>query len=333
MKTTMNAVISTGYGTANVLKYTITDKPKPAPKEVLIQVHATAVTAAHTAMRTGYPLFGRLFMGVFKPKNQISGTDFAGEIVALGADVTKFSVGEKVFGSTDLEGGSYAEFLTLSEDLVLLKKPRNLSFAQATAIIDGATTAYPFLVNHGSIKKGDNVLIIGGSGSIGTASIQLAKNFGAEVTAVTSTQNIGMVKSIGADFVIDYTQEDFTKNELTYDIIFDTVGVSSFSRVKKLLSPSGVYLSPVLGLRMFVDMIKTSVKKGKKAIFDATGLRKNNDKLADFKLIKELLEQGKLSPVIDRTYQLPQLSEAHRYVEKGHKKGNVVIDITGEAHS
>lgn len=332
MKTTMNAVISTGYGTANVLKYTTTKKPTPAPKEVLIQVHATAVTAAQIAMRTGYPLFGRLFMGLLKPSNPISGTDFSGEIVAKGSEVTKFSVGEKVFGSTDLDGGSYAEYLTLSEDLVMLKKPRNISHDQATAIIDGATTAYPFLINHGNIQKGHRVLIIGGSGSIGTASIQLAKYFGAEVTAVTSTRNIGLVQSIGADFAIDYTQEDFIKNGLTYDIIFDTVGVSNFTKAKQSLTKSGVYLSPVLGVRMFVDMIKTSFSNGKKAIFVATGLRNNNDKLADFTLIKELLEQGILSPVIDRTYQLPQIISAHQYVEKGHKKGNVVIDITGDAH-
>lgn len=331
MRTSMNAVISTGYGNTDVFMYTSTEKPKPAPKEVLIQVHATSVTAAHTVMRTGYPLFGRLFMGLLKPKNPILGTDFAGEIVAVGSDVTKFSIGEKVFGSTDLQGGSYAEYLTLSEDLVLLRKPRNLSFAQASAIIDGATTAYPFLVNCGRIQKGHKVLIIGGSGSIGTASIQLAKFFGAEVTSVSSTRNIGLVQSIGADFAIDYTQNDFTKNGITYDIIFDTVGVSSFSKAKQSLTNSGIYLSPVLGIRMFVDMIKTSFSNGKKAIFIATGLRKNTDKLADFTVIKNLLEQGTLSPVIDRIYQLPQIVSAHQYVEKGHKKGNVLIDITGDA--
>ncbi len=332
MTTSMNAIIATGYGSADVYEYRSVVKPIPEPNEILVKIHATSVTKAHTMMRTGYPLIGRLVMGLFKPKNPISGTDFAGEIVAIGKDVKKFSVGEKVFGSTDEDGGTYAEYVKVNQNGVILSMPDNLNYVQATAVIDGASTALPFLQELGKISEGSSILINGASGSIGTAAVQLAKYFRAEVTGVCSTSNVEMVKCKGADHVIDYTKEDFTQNGKKYDIIFDTVGKSSFNAVKDVLSENGVYMSPVLGLRLMTDMIKTSRSEGKRAIFSATGLRKVTDKLIDFYFLRELLENGELSPVIDRIYQLPQLSEAHRYVEKGHKKGNVVIDITGEAN-
>tara|TARA_R110002050_G_scaffold245168_1_gene382761 strand:- start:328 stop:1338 length:1011 start_codon:yes stop_codon:yes gene_type:complete len=333
MRSTMNAIISSGYGSSDVLKYSIAEKPIPKPHEVLVQIHATSVTAAHVAMRTGKPIIGRLFLGLLKPSNPVSGTDFAGEIVAIGNNVKKFSVGEKVFGSTDIEGGTYAEFLTISENGVLFKKPSNISYAQATAIVDGAATALPFLVYSGRISKGMSVLINGASGSIGTAAVQLAKYFGANVTGVCSTSNIELVKSLGADTVIDYTQTDFTKNGIHYDIIFDTVGVLKFSKVKNSLSEHGTYLSPVLNSSVLFNMLKTSFSKSKKAIFSATGMLDIVKKISNFETIKELLEQELIVPVIDRTYQLPQIPEAHIYVDKGHKKGNVVIDIFGEAHT
>lgn len=332
MTTSMNAIIATGYGSADVYEYSSVVKPIPEPNEILVKIHATSVTKAHTMMRTGYPLIGRLVMGLFKPKNPISGTDFAGEIVAIGKDVKKFSVGEKVFGSTDEDGGTYAEYVKVNQNGVILSMPDNLNYVQATAVIDGASTALPFLQEFGKISESSNILINGASGSIGTAAVQLAKYFGAEVTGVCSTSNVEMVKCKGADHVIDYTKEDFTQNGKKYDIIFDTVGKSSFNAVKDVLSENGVYMSPVLGLRLMMDMIKTARSEGKRAVFSATGMRKVTDKLIDFYFLRELLENGELSPVIDRIYQLPQVSEAHRYVEKGHKKGNVVIDITGEAH-
>ncbi|MFV1884152.1 MAG: NAD(P)-dependent alcohol dehydrogenase [Balneola sp.] len=330
--TTMNAILTTGYGSADVLKYGIAEKPGTTKDEILIKIHATSVTNAHTAIRTGYPLIGRLFMGLFKPSNPISGTDFAGEIVATGNNVRKFKVGERVFGSTDIEGGTYAEYVTVSQHGVVLPMPENLNYAEATAIIDGATTAYPFLTKHTQIKKGSKVLINGASGSIGTAAIQLAKHFGAEVTGVCSTSNVDMVKTLGADYVIDYTKEDFTQGEKKYDIIFDTVGKSHFNDAQKVLTEQGTYMSPVLGLRMTFDMLRTSRSKRKKAIFAATGLMAEKAKLENFRVIRDLLEQEVISPVIDRMYQLPQIVEAHRYVEKGHKKGNVVINVTGEAN-
>ncbi len=330
MTTTMNATITTGYGSADVFTFGVAKKPIPGPNEILVKIHATSVTKAHTMMRTGYPLFGRLFMGLLKPKNPISGTDFSGEIVSVGTDVKKFNIGERVFGSTDIDGGTYAEYVKVSQDGVILPIPENLSYNQATAIIDGATTAMPFLKEHAGIKKGQKILINGASGSIGTAAVQLAKYFGAEVTGVCSTSNVDMVKSLGVDNVIDYTKDNFTKGEEKYHVIFDTVGKSSFKDSKNVLTDDGIYMSPVLGMGLMFDMLKTSRSAGKKAVFAATGLRDNEAKLEDFKLLKELLENGEIISVIDRVYHLPQVAEAHRYVEKGHKKGNVVVNVTGE---
>ncbi|MCR9131682.1 MAG: NAD(P)-dependent alcohol dehydrogenase [bacterium] len=323
----MNAIISTAYGSADVLKLQQVDIPVPKQDEVLIKVHATTVTNAHTAMRTGYPLFGRLFMGLMKPKMEISGTDFSGEIVATGAKVNKYHTGDLVFGSTDLNGGSYAEYLTIKENEVFTLKPENYTHAQATAIIDGASTAYAFLKNAIDLKAGQKILINGASGSIGTAAVQLAKFFGAEVTGVCSTSNVLIVKSLGADYVIDYAKTDFTKGSKKYDVIFDTVGKSSFKACKGVLEKDGTYLTPVLTLGSLKDMLKSKLFSSKKAVFMASGLRDSKTKSKEFIAIKKLIENNKLTPVIDRYYQLPQIPEAHRYVEKGHKKGNVVISI------
>ncbi len=325
----MNAIVSTAYGSADVLKFQQVDKPTPKADEVLIQVHATSVTNAHTAIRTGYPLFGRLFLGLTKPKMQISGTDFSGEIVAKGSDVKKYQVGDLVFGSTDLHGGGYAEFLTLPENEVFALKPDNYSHAQATAIIDGAATAYAFLKQSIDLQPGQKILINGASGSIGTAAVQLAKYFGAEVTGVCSSVNVSMVKSIGVDHVIDYSKEDFTKGDKKYDVIFDTVGKSSFNESKAVLEENGVFLTPVLTFRNLLDVAISSLFSSKKAIFSATGLRDKEIKAKEFSMLKKLMENKVLTPVIDRFYQFPQIPEAHRYVEKGHKKGNVVINVIG----
>lgn len=325
----MNAIVSTAYGSADVLKFKQVDKPTPKADEVLIQVHATSVTNAHTAIRTGFPLFGRLFLGLTKPKMQISGTDFSGEVVATGANVKKYHVGDLVFGSTDLHGGGYAEFLTLSESEVFSLKPDNYTHAQATAIIDGASTAYAFLKQSIDLQLGQKILINGASGSIGTAAVQLAKHFGAEVTGVCSTANVSMVKSIGADYVIDYRKEDFTEGSKKYDVIFDTVGKSSFSASKSVLEDQGVFLTPVLTIKNLFDVITSSIFSNKKAIFSATGLRDTKTKAKEFIALKKLMENKILTPIIDRYYHLPQIPEAHRYVEQGHKKGNVVINVIG----
>lgn len=324
---TMQAIISTQYGGPEVLQLQQVAKPQPKDHEILVRIHATSVTAAHTAMRTGYPLIGRLFMGLKKPKNPISGTDFAGEVVAVGKEVLTFQVGERVFGSTDVAGGTYAEYVCVPEDAVVFTIPENLTYEAATAIIDGATTAYPFLTQHGKLQAGQHILINGASGGIGTAAVQLAKMMGAEVTGVCSTRNVDLVRSLGADHVIDYTREDVTQQGIQYDLIFDTVGKIPFAIARKALTPVGSYLSPVLAFNMLLETIWTSLIRGQKAIFAATGLRKKEAKKEDFVILRDLLEQGVLRPVIDRTYRLPQIAEAHRYVDKGHKRGNVVIKV------
>jgi NADPH:quinone reductase-like Zn-dependent oxidoreductase len=323
----MKAIVCTEYGPPDVLQLKEVEKPTPKEDEVLIRIHATSVTAAHCAMRKGPNPIGRLFTGLTRPKNPIPGTDLAGEVEAVGKDVKRFKRGDQVFGASDLAGGCYAEYKCLPEENVLAIVPANMTYEEATAVIDGGITALPFLREKGKIQSGQKVLINGASGSIGTAAVQLAKHFGAEVTGVCSTANLEMVESLGADKVIDYTKEDFTKNGQTYDVIFDTVGKSSFSRCRDSLSQNGVYLNTVPGLPILLRMLWTSMMGSKKAILMLTGTRKADEKTQDLLFLKELIEAGEFKPVIDRRYTLERIAEAHSYVEKGHKKGNVVITV------
>jgi NADPH:quinone reductase-like Zn-dependent oxidoreductase len=242
-------------------------------------------------------------------------------------------VGDQIFGATDLGGGCYAEHICLPEDDVLALKPDNMTYEQAAAILEGASTALPFLRDKGKIQSGHRVLINGASGGIGTAAVQLAKYFGAHVTGVCSTANVDLVKSLGADQVVDYTKEDFTRTGQTYNIIFDTVGKSSYARSKGSLTQNGVYLNPVLALPMLIQMLWTSNFGSKKAVFMATGLRPASEKNKDLAFLKELIEAGKLRAVVDRRYSLEQAAEAHRYVETGHKKGNVVLTLDHNSRS
>jgi NADPH:quinone reductase-like Zn-dependent oxidoreductase len=323
----MKAIVQTEYGSADVLQLKEVEKPSAKDNEIQVRIYATSVTAAHCAMRQGPPLFGRLFTGLTRPKSPIPGTDFAGEIAAIGKDVKLFKEGDQVFGVSDLGGGCYAEYICLPEEEVLAVKPANITYEESAAIIDGAITALPFLTDKGNIHSGQKVLINGASGSVGSAAVQLAKHFGAEVTGVCSSANLEMVTSLGADKVIDYTQEDFTQNGRTYDIIFDTVGKSSFSRCKDSLTDKGIYLNPVLGLSILLPLVTTSMIGSKKAIFMLAGMKPSSEKKEDLLLIRELLEAGKIKPVIDRCYPMGQIVEAHQYVEKGHKKGNVIIIV------
>jgi NADPH:quinone reductase-like Zn-dependent oxidoreductase len=267
----------------------------------------------------------RLMMGPRKPKNPILGGDFAGEIEAVGRDVSSFKVGDPVFG-TDGDGvGAYAEHKCLSEGWALAIKPANLTYEQAAAIPFGALTALYFLKDKGNIQSGQQVLVNGASGSVGSAAVQIAKALGAEVTGVCSTRNLDMVRSLGADRVIDYTQEDFAQSGETYDLIFDTArGKTSFSRCKNVLQPNALYLAVAGGLKEMIQMLWTSVVGGKKVIFGG-GLE--CEKKENLLLIKDLVEAGLFKPVIDRCYPLEQIVEAHRYVEGGHKRGNVVITV------
>lgn len=325
--TKMKAIVSTGYGGPEVLQLQVVDKPIPKENEVLVKIHAASITTAETMMRTGYPLIGRLFMGLTKPKNAISGTGFAGEIESVGSDVSQFKKGDKVFGESLESFGTYAEYVCIKEDGIIATKPENITFEEAAVSGDGPITSWNFLQEVIDLEIGQSILINGASGSLGTAAVQIAKHLGARVTGVCSTQNIELVKSLGADEVIDYKKEDFTKNGKTYDVIYDTVGKNSFSECKKSLKKNGAYLSPVLGMSLLFQVLRTSIFGSKKAMFSATGMLPETKIKSFLHEIKGLYETGKLKTIIDTQYYLEDTAEAHRYIDKGHKKGNLVISL------
>jgi len=292
-----------------------------------IKIFATTVTQPDCAFRKADPFITRFMNGLIKPKSTIPGTVLAGEIEAVGKNVKLFKEGDQVFGSTAPSSGAHAEYKCLPEVGALAIKPANMTYEEAAAVCDGALTALPFLRDKGNIQSGQKVLINGASGSIGTFAIQLARYCGAEVTGVCSTTNLEMVKSLGADKAIDYTKEDFTTTDQTYDIIFDAVVKSSFSHCKGSLKQRGVYLTTVPTLAIILQMLWTSKIGSKKAMIAFTGLRPSSEKTEDLIFLKELIEAVMIKSVIDRRYPLEQIAEAHRYVETGHKKGNVVITV------
>jgi NADPH:quinone reductase-like Zn-dependent oxidoreductase len=319
----MKAIVYTHFGPPEVLQLKEVVKPTPKANEVLIRVFATTVAAEDPGMRASPGL-----NGILKPKIPILGFYLAGEIEAVGQDVTRFRAADQIYGNTGLSIlGAYAEYQCMPEDGALAPKPANLTYAEAVAVPNGALTALPFLWDEAHIQSGQKILIIGASGAVGTSAVQLAKYFGAAVTGVCSTPNVEMVRSLGADKVIDYTQEDFTQNGETYDIIFDAVGKSSYARCKGSLTESGVYLATVPTPAIVLQMFWTSMLGHRKVRFAATGLRPSSKKTKDLVLVNELIEAGKLKAVIDRCYPLAHMAEAHRYVETGHKRGNVVITV------
>ena len=320
----MKAVICTKYGSPDVLKLEEVAKPVPKDNEILVRIHAATVGPADVVSVKGEPLIARLFDGFFKPKNPIPGNVLAGEVQAIGKAVKHFKVGDQVFGSTVLAQSCYAEYTCMPEDGKVALKPANMSYAEAAGICDGGNTALTFLRDKAKLQSGQKVLINGASGSVGIAAVQIAKSYGAEVTGVCSSTNVELVKSLGADQVIDYTEEDFTKSGQTWDIIFDAVGKSSFSQCKGSLTSNGVYLLTVPTLAIMLQMLWTSKIGSKKAIFAAAGLSQTKEKM---NLLKELVEAGKMRTVIDRCYPLEHIAEAYRYVDKGHKKGDVVITV------
>lgn len=315
---TMNAVVFEKYGEPDVLQLKEIAKPEPKDNEVLIQVKATTVTSGDWQMRKGEPFAVRLAFGLTKPKNQILGFEFSGVITSVGKNVRKFNLGDEVFGY-HTAGGTYAEYICLPEDGILIEKPKNLSFDEAAAVPNGALTALYFL-KKANIGAGQKVLIYGASGSVGTYAVQLAKYFGAKVTAVCSTNNINLANLTGADKVIDYTRKDFSKTSETYDIIFDTVGKTSYTQCKNILKTKGKYVLCSYGISHIIQMIINTFKSSKKVICDI--MKADNDNLKFLKLISE---EGKLRPIIDRIYPLDESIDAHAYVEKGRKKGNVVL--------
>lgn len=322
----MKAVYCSKYGPPEVLKIVEKEKPMPAENEVLVRIRATVAAPADSAFREGKPVIARLFSGLSRPKN-IPGDVFSGVIEATGKDVTLFKAGDEIYGSSGTKFGTNAEYITLPENGAFTLKPGNLSFGEASALSEGAITALPFLRDSGKISKDSRVMIIGASGGVGVYAVQLSKYFGAHVTAVCGPVNREKMLALGADRVIDYTKEDYTKASESYDIIYDAVTKSSFSRCKKALKPKGIYLCTVPNISIMISMLLTSVSGKKKAVFTATGLRKPEEKRSDLLLIKQLAEEGCLKPVIDRTYSLDQIAQAHSYVDTGHKSGSVAISV------
>jgi NADPH:quinone reductase-like Zn-dependent oxidoreductase len=316
----MNAIVYTKFGPPEVLHLQEVEKPTPKANEALIKIFATTVVKEDPDMRASPG-----FNGFLKPRNPILGQELAGEIESIGKDVTRFKPGDQVFGFDMF--GAYAEYKCMPEGGALAIKPANMSYEEAASVPNGALTALPFLRDKGKIQSGQTVLIYGASGSVGAAAVQLGKYYGAEVTGVCSTANLEWVKSLGADQVIDYTQEDFTENGKTYDIIFDTVGKRSFSECKGSLTDEGIYLATVPTPVIMLQALWTAKRGSKKVKFAATGLRPASEKIKDLIFLTELIEAGKIKPVIDRCYSLEQMAEAHHYVEAGHKKGNVVITL------
>ena len=322
----MKASVSKKYGTPEVFKIEDVTKPFPKNNEVLVRVYAATVTGSDLMMRNGKPYIGRLYLGLRKPKTTILGFDFAGEIVEIGKEVTSFKVGDKVFGGTT-SLGCYAEYTCVNVNDVITTLPENINYNSAAPVSGSAITVMNFLKGLGNLKSGDKILINGASGSLGTYAIQIAKYFGAEVTGVCSKTNLTMVKELGADFVIDYTSEDFSKNGKKYDIIFDTVGKISFSTCKNSITETGIYLSSVINIPLLFQMIKTSFFGKKKVKSSSTGMLPAVKRLDYLLELKEMLKAEKIKTVIDTTYPLSKMSDAHTYVEKGHKKGNIVIEI------
>jgi NADPH:quinone reductase-like Zn-dependent oxidoreductase len=296
----MKAVVYEKYGPPEVLEMKEVERPQPKEKEVLIRIHATSVTAGDWRMRKADPFMARFFNGLFRPKKiNILGFEVAGVVEALGSQVTRFQVGDPVFASSGLAFGGYAEYICISEEGMIAKKPDNISFEEAATIPIGAGTALRFL-RKAEVKSGNQVLIYGASGSVGTFAVQIAKSFGAMVTGVCSTRNLDLVRSLGADRLIDYTKEDFSKHDTPFDVVFDAVGKAKKSACKKVLKPGGKYIS-----------VWQSAKEEQK----------------DILVLKELIESGKLKSVIDRTYTLDQIREAHAYVQQFRKRGNVAVKV------
>jgi NADPH:quinone reductase-like Zn-dependent oxidoreductase len=326
----MKSVEYKEYGSPEVLKIVNVDKPVPKENEVLVRVYSTTVTATECTFRKGVPYFSRLFTGLKRPKITTPGEELSGKIESIGRDVKLFRESDSVFGTAGPGFGANAEYICIPEDGVLCLKPENVNFDEAASSVDGFLTSLPFLRDKGNIKSGQKVLIYGASGSVGSAAVQIAKYYGAEVTGVCSTSNLELVKRLGAEKAVDYLKEDFTDSGNTYDIIFDAVGKISFPDCKKSLTPYGIFLEAGIGIGIIPHVILTSVFPGKKAKIAATGLRSPKERKADLQLLKELIESEKIKPVIDRIYSLDEISDAHTYADKGHKKGNVVISVFKE---
>ncbi len=323
----MRAIVYTRYGPPEVLRMVEVAVPEPRAHEVLVKIHATSVTAADCIMRRGVPAWGRLILGLRKPRRRfrILGSEYSGEVLAVGANVSRFAPGDAVYGFSGFSAAAYAEYKCVPEDASIALKPGNLSFKQAAVAVDGATSAWFFLRDLGNVQPGQRVLIIGASGSLGSYAVQLARYLGAEVAGVCSGANAELVRSLGAQRVIDYAREDFTVDREHYDCIFDAVGKSSFARCRSALKPEGIYL-PTVGLHNSVLARWTRLRGGKRVL---AGMSIHKQEQLD--LLRPLFEAGELEVVIDREYPLEQIAAAHAYVDTGRKRGNVVITVARPA--
>jgi NADPH:quinone reductase-like Zn-dependent oxidoreductase len=321
----MRAIVLDRYGGPEVFRYAEVATPVARPGEILIRIHATVATPPDVAFRSARPFIARAFAGWLKPKTAILGGSLAGELAAVGAGVTRFKRGDRLFGAA--EWGTYAQYMRLPAEAAIAPMPPAMGYEEACAISEGYLTAMPFLRDEARLEAGQRVLINGASGSVGTSAVQLAREFGAHVTGVCSTRNIELVRSLGADAVIDYTHQDFTQTREAYDVIFDAVGKSSFARCRKALKANGIYMTTVPSLSILWRMLKRRDADGKRGLLATTGLRSDEMKRRDLELMVELYTAGKLRAVIDRRYALSEMAEAHRYVETGHKRGSVVVTV------
>jgi NADPH:quinone reductase-like Zn-dependent oxidoreductase len=319
----MKAAVHTRYGRPDVVRISEVEKPTPKDNEVLVKVHATTVNRTDCACRAAKPFFMRFFTGLTRPRATVLGSEFAGIVEAVGSGVTSFKVGDRVFGYNEGPFGAHAEYLSISEDGSLATMPANMTYEAAAPSTEDSHYALAH-IRAAKIRSGQDVLVYGATGAIGSAAVQLLKSLSANVTAVCDTDNVELVRGLGADRVIDYTAEDFTKDEQAYDVVLDSVGKSSFSKCKRLLKPSGIYISSELGplaQNPFLALI-APLHGGKKVLFP---IPKHDQEMIGY--FGELLESGEFRPVIDRTYPLDRIVEAYRYVETGQKTGNVVISL------
>jgi NADPH:quinone reductase-like Zn-dependent oxidoreductase len=320
MESVMKAMVYYNYGSPDNLELQEIERPVVKDDDVLVKVHAASVNWLDWHFLTGTPFLARIMAGLLKPKNKVLGIDVAGRIEAVGANVTQFQPGDEVFGSSS--HGCFAEYVCVSEEGVVTK-PANMTFDQVAAVPGAASPALQALRDHGQIQPGQEVLINGASGGVGTFAVQIAKSFGAEVTGVCSTRNLDMVRAIGADQVIDYTQEDFTKNEERYDLVFDAVAKRTFSDCKRALKPQGIYITTEFSPLLALIGLWTSMTGSQKMV----PLPPKPPNKTDLVFIKELLEAGQVTPAIDRRYSLSEVPDALRYLEKGHARGKVVITM------
>lgn len=321
----MRAAVCTTYGPPDVVHEAEVATPVPGPKQVLVRVHAATVTAADRAFRSGTPRFARLFTGLRRPKKSVLGTEFAGEVAAVGAAVTRYAVDDKVFGATDLGLGAHAEYVCVKDDGALATLPTGLGYTEAVTLVDG--TALVFLRDHAKLHSGQSILVNGASGSVGAQAVQLARHFGADVTAVCSGSGASLVTRLGAGRVVDYTRTDFTTEGRTYDVIFDVAGTSSYGRCRRLLKPKGRYLTTVPSAAVMVQAPLTAVVGGRRAVVAFTGLRPVKSKLKDLALVKELAEAGRIVPVVDHTVPLARIADAYRHLDRPGKRGTTVLDL------